>query len=310
MNINKPKFWDKKLSLFSILLIPFSLIFLLVVLIKKKLIKSNSIRVPVICVGNIYLGGTGKTPLSIFLALEFSKLGKKTSIVRKYYKNHSDEFNMIKNTFDNLIVNKTRLDGLKEAEKNGSKIVILDDGFQDYKIKKDLNIICFNSNQLVGNGLVLPAGPLRESLSALRDANIVMINGDKNEIFEKKILNINKKLEIFYSSYEPINLEKFKGKKLLAIAGIGNPENFFKLIEDNNLKIEDKLIFPDHHRFTEDEIKKIVNKAQSKDYQIIMTEKDYYKIDKYKLEKIDYLKVSLKIDKKEKFLDRIGLINV
>jgi len=310
MNINKPKFWDKKLSLFSILLIPFSLIFLLVVLIKKKLIKSNSIRVPVICVGNIYLGGTGKTPLSIFLALEFSKLGKKTSIVRKYYKNHFDEFNMIKNTFDNLIVNKTRLGGLKEAEKNGSKIVILDDGFQDYKIKKDLNIICFNSNQLVGNGLVLPAGPLRESLSALRDANIVMINGDKNEIFEKKILNINKKLEIFYSSYEPINLEKFKGKKLLAIAGIGNPENFFKLIEDNNLKIEDKLIFPDHHRFTEDEIKKIVNKAQSKDYQIIMTEKDYYKIDKYKLEKIDYLKVSLKIDKKEKFLDRIGLINV
>ena len=310
MNINKPKFWDKKLSLFSILLIPFSLIFCLIVIIKKKLIKSNSIRVPVICVGNIYLGGTGKTPLSIFLALEFSKLGKKTSIVRKYYKNHFDEFNMIKNTFDNLIVNKTRLGGLKEAEKNGSKIVILDDGFQDYKIKKDLNIICFNSNQLVGNGLVLPAGPLRESLSALRDANIVMINGDKNEIFEKKILNINKKLEIFYSSYEPINLEKFKGKKLLAIAGIGNPENFFKLIEDNNLKIEDKLIFPDHHRFTEDEIKKIVNKAQSKDYQIIMTEKDYYKIDKYELEKIDYLKVSLKIDKKEKFLDRIGLINV
>ncbi len=310
MNLNKPKFWNKKLSLFSILLIPFSLIFCLIVLIKKKLTKSNSIRVPVICVGNIYLGGTGKTPLSIFLALEFSKLGKKTSIVRKYYKSHSDEFNMIKNNFGNLIVNKTRLSGLKEAEKNGSKMVILDDGFQDYKIKKDLNIICFNSNQLIGNGLVLPAGPLRESLSALRDANIVMINGNKNEIFEKKILNINRKLEIFYSSYEPTNLKKFIGKKLLAIAGIGNPENFFKLIEDNNLKIEDKLIFPDHHQFTENEMKKIVNEAESKDYQIIMTEKDYYKIHKFKLEKIDYLKVSLKIDKKEKLLDRIGSINV
>ena len=167
------------------MLIPFSLIFCLIVLIKKKT-KSNSIRVPVICVGNIYLGGTGKTPLSIF-ALEFSKLGKKTSIVRKYYKSHSDEFNMIKNNFDNLIVNKTRLSGLKEAEKNGSKMVILDDGFQDYKIKKDLNIICFNSNQLIGNGLVLPAGPLLESLSALRDANIVMIKGNiKIQILKKK----------------------------------------------------------------------------------------------------------------------------
>ena len=98
----------------------------------------------------------------------------------------------------------------------------------DFKIiiLKNLSIVCFNENQLIGNGLVLPAGPLRESLNALKNAEIVLINGNKNKNFEEKILNINKNLDIFYSSYIPVNLNNFKNHKLIAIAGIGNPDNF------------------------------------------------------------------------------------
>ena len=181
----------------------------------------------------------------------------------------------------------------------------MDDGFQDYRIKKDLSIICFNQHQLVGNGMIIPAGPLRESLKSLNLAEIVLINGKKDEYFEEKILKINKNLKIFYSHYEPTNLDLFKGNKLIALAGIGNPNNFFQLIKKSGLKVEKKLIYPDHHIFTDSDIQEIKNKITEKDYKIITTEKDYHKMKKFDFKELDYLKVSLKINEKEKFLQVI-----
>jgi len=194
---------------------------------------------------------------------------------------------------------------MHEAESKGFETIILDDGFQDYKIKKNLNILCFNQNQLIGNGFVLPSGPLRENLNALNNASIILINGSKNEEFEKTILNVNKNLKIFYSHYNPININQFRNKKLLAIAGIGNPDNFFKLIECNGLNIKKKLIFPDHHEFTKPEIQNILRDAELNDYHIITTEKDYFKIKDFDIKKIEYLKVLLEINEKEKFIETI-----
>ena len=204
-----------------------------------------------------------------------------------------------------MILCKSRIEGIRQAIELKHDLVILDDGFQDYKIMKDLNILCFNSNQLIGNGFVLPSGPLRETLNSLKYAQIILINGDKNEGFEKKILKVNKKLKVFYSHFKPVNIEKFKNKELLAVAGIGNPENFFRLIEENNLKIKKKLVFPDHYEFSLNEINKIINEADKENLKIIMTEKDYYKINKFGINKIDYLKVSLEIENKEKFISSI-----
>ena len=310
IKINKPKFWDRKIGLISILFFPLTLIVIFFTSLKKKITKTRGFKIPIICVGNIYLGGTGKTPTSILLAKELSKLGKKPLILRKYYKNHNDEYSLIKNYFKNLIISKNRIEGLKEAEKSNFDIVILDDGLQDYKIKKNLSIVCFNNNQLIGNGMVLPSGPLRENLSILKNVEIVIINGNKNINFENKILNINKKLEIFYSFYKPINLDQFKNKKLLALAAIGNPENFFQLVEKNNLKIFKKKIFPDHYQFSKAEMQNILREAEMKNYQVIMTEKDYYKINHYKLKKINYLKVSLEIYNKEKLFKKINSLYV
>ena len=310
IKINKPKFWDRKIGLISILFFPLTLIVIFFTFLKKKITKTRGFKIPIICVGNIYLGGTGKTPTSILLAKELSKLGKKPLILRKYYKNHNDEYSLIKNYFKNLIISKNRIEGLKEAEKSNFDIVILDDGLQDYKIKKNLSIVCFNNNQLIGNGMVLPSGPLRENLSILKNVEIVIINGSKNINFENKILNINKKLEIFYSFYKPINLDQFKNKKLLALAAIGNPENFFQLVEKNNLKIFKKKIFPDHYQFSKAEMQNILREAEMENYQVIMTEKDYYKINHYKLKKINYLKVSLEIYNKEKLFKKINSLYV
>ena len=301
----KPKFWDKENSFISILLYPISLIIIFFIFIKRKFSKIYSFKIPIICIGNIYVGGTGKTPTSILLANDIKKLGKKTAILRKYYKTHQDEHNLIRKNFENLILSKKRINGLLEAERSKFDIIILDDGLQDYNIKKDLSIVCFNGNQLIGNGQVLPAGPLREKLSALKNIDIVIINGDKNESFEKKILHINNKLDIFYSSFEPINIDQFKDKKLFVLAGIGNPENFFQLIEKNNLNIKKKIVFPDHYNFKKDEIDKIIDDAEREDCQIIMTEKDYFKFKGYKTDRINFLSVKLHINNKEKLLNRI-----
>ena len=306
VKIFKPKFWDKgKFNFFSLMLFPFSLVTLLIIYFKKHFIIKKKFKIPIICIGNIYIGGTGKTPLSILLADELSKLGKKTAILRKYYKEHDDEYNLIKNSYQYLIIDKNRSQGIRNAEKKEFKSIILDDGLQDYKIKKDVKIVCFNSRQLIGNGLVFPSGPLRESLKTLKDVNLVIINGTKDLGFEKKILNINNKLEIFYSSYKPINLSEFRNKKLFAIAGIGNPENFFSLIENYELEIEKKLEFPDHYQFSKKEIVDIIQEAEKNNLQVIMTEKDYFKIKKFNLNKIRYLKISLEIKNKSILINKL-----
>ena len=244
------------------------------------------------------------------MSKELLKIGLRTAILRKYYETHKDEHDLIMSNSCNLILDKNRLRGAEFAKKNNYKMIILDDGFQDYKIKKDLNIICFNSNQLVGNGFVFPSGPLREGLSSLKKAHIILVNGKKNEEFEKKILNFNKKLIFFYSQYKPINLNQFRNKRLLAIAAIGNPENFFSLMDQYNLKAEKKLIFPDHYKFSHREVKDIIEEAEKNDYQIIVTEKDYFKFKNYDLKKFSYLKLSLEIDKLKDLMKMVERLNV
>jgi tetraacyldisaccharide 4'-kinase len=308
MKLNKPNFWSTKYSFITILLLPITLITILIIFFKKKFTRKIHFNIPIICVGNIYIGGTGKTPASIYIAKELTVLGKKPAILRKYYEDHRDEHNLIREKFNNLILNKDRLDGIKQAEKMNYDTVILDDGFQDYQIKTSLNILCFNQHQLIGNGLVLPAGPLREKLNSLKDADIILINGKRNIDFEKKILKIKNNLEIFYSSYKPIDIDQFKNQKLFVIAGIGNPDNFIKLLLDNNLNIEKKLIFPDHYEFTQAEISNIIDDAKKNNFQVLMTEKDYYRINhlKHEVDKIKYLRVSLTIDDKERLFKTIS----
>ena len=105
---------------------------------------------------------------------------------------------------------------------------------------------------------------MRETLSALKDVDIILINGEKDAIFEKRILKYNKKLEIFYFSYKPIMTEDFKNRTLFALAAIGNPENFFKLLKENNLRVEKEISFPDHYEFTKKEMQTSARKLKKK----------------------------------------------
>jgi len=305
MKLFKPKFWQRKNYFFPILLLPLTCLVVLFTFLKKTFRKKKIFSIPVICVGNIYIGGTGKTPLSIHLAKEITKRGKNPAIIRKYYAAHEDEHNLIKNYFGNLFLDKCRLRAIDKACKMNHDAAILDDGLQDYQINKDLSIVCFNEKQFIGNGLVIPSGPLRERLNAIQDAHIVIINGEKNTEIEKKILKYNEKLKIFYSKYQPLNLDDFKNKPLVALAGIANPDNFFDLIQRNNLNIAEKLVYPDHYQFSKKEISQLVENYQKKNFQIIMTEKDYFKIKDFNILDINFLKVRLVIEDQDKLIDKI-----
>ena len=303
--LNKPEFWNKKKSFVSFLLIPFSLLIIFFIFIKKKIINEKTFEIPIICIGNIYIGGTGKTPTSILIAKELQKRGRNPVILRKFYKNHKDEYDLIKNKVKNLIINKNREKGILEAIRMNYDLVILDDGFQDNKIKKNFNIICFNQKQLIGNGRVIPAGPLREKLNSLKNANVVLINGEKDPLFENKILKINKNLEIYYSSYVPERIIDYKNKSFFALTSIGNPINFFNLLSKSKVNVIKKISYPDHYVFSDSEKENIINEARKKNCQIIMTEKDFTKFKKYENENINNFKIRLKIENEQKLLNKI-----
>ena len=305
MKMLKPKFWSQKNSLLSFILFPLSIFLQILIYLKKKITKKRKVSIPVICVGNIYLGGTGKTPLSIEIVKILEKLNKKTAIIKKSYKDHEDEFKLISSNQVALFKDSSRYNGINEAIKQKFDCVVLDDGFQDFSISKNLNILCFNERQLIGNGMTLPSGPLRESLSSLKKCQIVVINGNVNIEFEKKIKNISNNISIYYSKYVPDNIESFKNKNLLAFAGIGNPENFFYLLENNNLKIKKKISFSDHYNYSLKELNKLIYFALNNGLQLITTEKDYFRISHFQLPQIEYLKVKLDIIKKNDFEKKI-----
>ena len=308
MNFFKPKFWDKnKISFFSILLFPVSLLIKVLSLFKRFLIKTNQSSIPIICVGNIYLGGTGKTPLCIEIFLILKNLNMNPVFVRKKYDSFQDEADLQKQVGP-VYQNKKRIEAVKEALQNKANVAILDDGFQDFSINKNLSIVCFNKKQWVGNGLTIPSGPLRESLSALKRANCVVINGEKNRDIENKIFSKNKEIKIFYTKYRAKNISEFKNKKVIAFAGIGNPENFFDLLKDNKIDIEEEIKFPDHHEYSEETLENLINKAKKNNNILLTTEKDYFRIAENYKQNISFLKIEVEIENRNQFIDQIKKI--
>ena len=308
MSFFKPKFWDKnQVSLFSILLFPIALLIKLINLLKRLTTKTNQCSIPVICVGNIYLGGTGKTPLCIEIFSILKDLNMNPAFIRKQYDSFQDEVNLQKQ-IGPIYQNKKRVKAIREAIQNKKNVAILDDGFQDFSIDKNLSIVCFNEKQWIGNGLVIPSGPLREDLSALKRANCVIINGEKNIDIETKIRSKNEKIKIFYIKYKTKNIDKFKNKKVTAFAGIGNPENFFNLLKDNSINVVKEIKFPDHYNYSKKELKNLINESKEDNTILITTEKDYLRIDENYKKNIDYLIITVDIKNRNQFTEEIKKI--
>ena len=294
MKFKKPKFWNS-INFLSIILLPFSLLTLIFNIFKSQVITENRFNIPIICVGNIFIGGTGKTPLSIYIYNLLKNKKFKPAIVRKYYPSHADEINFTKSKVRQFFSDRKRLESISKAIIKKNNVIIMDDGMQDVSVNKDLSIMCFNSTDLIGNGFLLPAGPLREQLKKVNSCRIAVINGKRNILFENKLKSISDSIEIFQSKYEIKNLKRLKGKKILAFAGIGNPNNFFKLLKEHGLKIKQEISFPDHYNYKKSEVKNLMLLAKEKGLKLITTEKDYFRVKQLGFKKIDYVSVNLKI---------------
>ena len=301
MKFLKPKFWDKRhLTFQSVILYPFTLIIDLKELFDQIIQPKKYSDIKTICVGNIYLGGTGKTPLVDFLAKILRKKFK-TIIIKKKYLEHLDEKILLEKN-NKVFFKKDRLESLLTAIKKKFELAIFDDGLQDKKIQYDLKIVCFNSLSLAGNQLRLPAGPLRERLENLKKYDAIFILGENiNNKFLKKIKKIKPDIPIFNGEYIPTNLQEFKKKNFLVFSGIGNPDSFIKTLEKYDIRCRSNHIYPDHYRYTEIDIKKIKKLAKIKNLKILTTEKDYNRLPKKFRKNINYLKVKLKIQKIKEF---------
>jgi tetraacyldisaccharide 4'-kinase len=311
MKLKKPKFWDyKKPSFLSYLLLPFSIILGLIAKIKSKPKFSNS-KIKTICVGNIYIGGTGKTSLAIKIKDILDENNIKACFIKKFYPNQTDEQKLLSKN-GTLFNNLKRITALDEAISRGFEVAIFDDGLQDNSIKYDMEIVCFNNLNWIGNGLTLPSGPLRESINNLKFYENVFLNGNEESLIAIKdqIKKINPYMNINSGKYTPLNIDEFdKNQSYLVFSGIGNHKTFVEMLKNNKLKILSDLEYPDHYQYSKKDFDEIIINAKKYNAHIITTEKDYLRLESFNRNEILYIKSSLNILDEKIFTNKLIKLN-
>ncbi len=314
----KPKFWDKKNNSFlSILLYPLSIIYYLISVIRKKISIPQKFNIPIICIGNIYIGGTGKTAAAIeimkilnqskkicFLTKGYGRKSKKDIYLNQLNLSNQNTVDtgdeaLLLNKYGDVYISNNRAKAINTIIKLGYDAIILDDGFQDHLIFKNLNILCFDSKNWIGNNNLIPSGPLREPLISIKEANFIIIKGEKNQIIENEIKKISPNIEIIYAENRIENNETLKNKNFIAFTGIGNPYSFFNTLLNNNIKIIKQIIYPDHFQFTEKNYTVLFQEAENNNCNLITTEKDWVRISKQFKDKVYYTKLSTLLIGKE-----------
>tara|TARA_B100000941_G_scaffold54004_1_gene34901 strand:- start:4842 stop:5798 length:957 start_codon:yes stop_codon:yes gene_type:complete len=300
MKFKKPKFWDRrKPNILAYLLSPFTLIIKINNLFLNSKSKEKFREITTICVGNIYLGGTGKTPTTIKLYELLRESNFKVCTAKKIYSDQKDEEIMLKKR-SKFISAKNRKEIIQSAIKNKYELVIFDDGLQDREIDYSLKFVCFDTQNWIGNGCLIPSGPLREKVESLKKYDAVILKNieEKSNLDEIKLTinNINPDIKIFNSILRIENLKEFNlDNRFLIFSGIGNNDSFRKILEKNNFIIDDGFVFPDHFEYQDKDIIRLLKIAEEKNIKVITTEKDYVKIPIQYKKKINLIKINLEI---------------
>lgn len=318
--------WNK--SFVAYLLWPFSLLYRALIFFRRKLYqfnikKSNRFSVPIVVIGNITVGGTGKTPLVIAIAQFLKKKGWRPGIVSRGYAGKADHYPlqvhansnprevgdepllMVRHTDCPTIVDPNRSRGVKTLlGKTNCNIVLSDDGLQHLALGRDIEIAVIDGQRRFGNGFCLPAGPLREPISRLKTVDFIVTKGKAANPNEFEMLLIP---DHFYQLIQPENKKNsdyFYRKKLHAVAGIGNPDQFFCSLRLLGLTFTEHP-FPDHHFFKPRDFN------YGNDAVILMTEKDAVKCAGLVDARLWCLKAKAKLDDDffNALLNRISILN-
>jgi len=283
-------------------------------LYKMGVKKKTKLDVPVVIVGNITVGGTGKTPLILWMARFLKEQGYKPGIISRGYGGHSeqwpqwvdeqsnpelvgDEAVLMKNSSDcPIAVGPERPKaGQMLLDKSACDIILSDDGLQHYALQRDIEIAVVDGQRRFGNGYTLPCGPLREPISRLLTVDLIIVNGKAEEENEFSML-IEGEVAVNLLTKEEKLLTDFQFIPSHALAGIGNPKRFFDLLEQKRINIETHA-FPDHHVFTIEDI------TFDDDKTVLMTEKDAVKCFDFATEKHWY--VPIKAKPQQQFIDKL-----
>ena len=307
MKFKKPKFWDlKKPNIYSYILLPIAFLIQVFVYFKKKT-KINDFKIKTICVGNIYVGGTGKTSLCIKINEILKKKNIRSCFIKKFYKDQLDEQKILKNR-GQVFSSKVRVDSIKQAEHENYEVAIIDDGLQDSSINYDKSIVCFNNINWIGNGMVIPSGPLREKLFSIRNYDFIFLNGNLEnlETIKKEIVTIHSKANIYIGQYKILNIDEINlSDNYFAFSGIGNHKTFLSTLKEHKINVKEDLEFPDHYEYTNKDLDKIITSSKKFNSKIITTEKDYLRIDNQIKKEIQFVKSELIIIDEEKFIKEI-----
>jgi tetraacyldisaccharide 4'-kinase len=249
--------------------------------------------IPVLCVGNYHLGGAGKTPMVLALAKLLRELGETPVVLSRGYGGRlrgpvmvdpgrhaaadvGDEPLMLAATVP-VAVSRARIDGVALARSQGATVILMDDGFQNPAISKDLSLIVIDGDRGLGNACVFPAGPLRAPLAPQldrTDALIVIGNGTAAAPVAAAIAAKGRPVIPAHLAADEASVASLRGKRALAFAGIGDPARFFRTLRGCGIEVVREHAFPDHHPFSESEIESLVAEAGRDGLTLVTTEKD------------------------------------
>jgi tetraacyldisaccharide 4'-kinase len=315
IKLKYPNFWNKK-GILSALLWPFSYIYKFLGFIRSKM--NTPVKLPsfVICIGNMTIGGTGKTQFTKWLAKKLQENNHNFLIVTKGYGSKLKTAKLVENSdlaadvgdeskllseYGPVLASKSVKAAIPIIEKLKPEIIIFDDGMQNPYFIKDFTILVIDTIRAAGNNCIFPSGPLRQSVdSAINKADIITFVGSnlctdftlvqKISISDKPLF----KCKITLATTIP------KDQKYYAFAAIGDPDRFYRLLSENGIDIIIKKSFPDHHNYHDEEIKCLVDEANANNCQLITTAKDYVKINRK--HNIKYVDVDLQFDNEKELL--------
>lgn len=322
--------WSDRIGLKAALLSPFSLIYGAISGRRMHQAPSAHASLPVICIGNFVVGGAGKTPFALKLCALLKAEGHKPIFLLRGYggrlkgpvlvdpEKHSgadvgDEAFLLAAAAP-TIVSANRPEGAAFAAALEASLILMDDGFQNPALAKDLTLALVDAQTGTGNGLCLPAGPLRAPLSAqIRKAGALVVVGEGTRAAKAVHLAARRGLPIIEAKLAPTNGAEFEGQKVLAYAGIGRPEKFFASLAAAGAEVVETRAFGDHHPYSEAEAQGLLTRAETQGLQLVTTAKDMARIEsaegeiyRWLAKRSAVLEVDMRIEPETRLMDLIS----
>lgn len=286
-----PEFWHTG-GVLPTLLAPLGWIFAAAGAVRRMTTHPWRAPMPVLCVGNLVVGGAGKTPVALALARRLAQLGERPHLLTRgyggrrsgplrvkpnqhHYRDVGDEALLLATAAPTWIA-RDRIRGARRAARLGASVLVLDDGFQNPRLVQDLKLVVVDGGYGFGNGRVMPAGPLRELVcTGLRRADVVVVLGEDRAGIARRL---GRKPILRGRLVPRADAPSLTGERVVAFAGIGRPQKFFEFLTSLGAQVVSRHSFPDHHPFTERELARLAGEAERANARLVTTEKDLIRV--------------------------------